>query len=96
MTDIGPGDIVICIDANPDRSACAPLTEGARYRIRFADDARHNGGLEPGVWLEGIISRMGPFGREVFYRASRFRPLRKSDSEIFREMIKIPEREKVI
>lgn len=74
-----------------------PLVKGARYRIRkVIPDACHRLlGRNPGVCLYGMHHPIAPSGNEYNYAIQRFRPLRKSDSEIFREMIKLPKREKV-
>ncbi len=91
MNDIGPGDIVVCVDASnlPDMPS---LVEDWRYRIRWAGLGHYRGKLPWGVRLHGVSGPISE-GLERAYLASRFRPLRKSDSEIFRKMIRLPEKE---
>lgn len=97
MTDIGPGDIVICVDASGIRHV-AQLIEGARYVVRgvWGDGRVYPSSPYPnsrtGVCLVGVINPFTIFGEEKGYCVERFRPLRKSDSKIFREMIKLPEK----
>lgn len=100
MNDIGPGDIVICVDVRGLRPEVVPLTKGARYVVRQVfRKTRQYPSLKPGnggVRLRGITN-LPPedYPIEPVYCLFRFRPINESDSEIFREMIKHPERETV-
>lgn len=95
MTDIGPGDIVICVDAiasGPGRKTT--LVEGSRYVVEqiFPSGMTPHGPCTA-LTLRGIRNpKHVRYAREAGYDIQRFRPLRKSDSEIFREMIKLPEK----
>lgn len=85
MTDIGPGDIVVCVDAvtthNPSRM---PLQEGQRYQVERI--ARSGLGL-----FINCLGWCNECQRRHSFYVSRFRPLHKSDSEIFHKMIKLKE-----
>lgn len=89
MDDIGPGDIVVCVNTNDLDGRCA-LLEGGRYIVRSVFVGWTKYGRTPGVRFRGIINGPGSNG-EGGYRLDRFRPINESDSEIFREMIKIKE-----
>ena len=97
MTEIGPGDIVVCVGAEETRlraPSLAVLVDGARYRVREAETGYDQEAQKetPVVTLAGIVNNKGVRGcREYAYCLSWFRPLRKSDSEIFHKMIKLKE-----
>lgn len=91
MTAIGPGSVVVCVDASNMPPDMFPLRKGARYIVRrlyhdatfFGPGVPHD---EPGIALEGIDNR-NPTGGENLYRLSRFRPIDDSDSQIFRDIL---------
>ena len=94
MDDIGPGDIVVCVNAS-NLEPMFQLAEGASYRIREIDPlsvSLLDGKEGVGILLVGIYNPEPEIGQDdVAYSLSRFRPINESDSEIFREMIKIKE-----
>ena len=94
MTDIGPGDIVVYIAAkDARREELVVLIQDARYRIRKVGPGLDRGTNEtvPTALLEGVLNPRSK-SAEWGYRLDWFRPLRKSDSEEFRKMVKLPKR----
>lgn len=93
MTDIGPGDVVVCVDASGLPPVVTQLNEGARYIVAWIGEGEgYSSDLT--VLLDGIVDR-DEAGNFWGYLACRFRPLNDGDSEQFREMIRdLPVREK--
>lgn len=91
MKDIGPGDVVICLDG--EHIDMKPLTVGARYCVRSMDDGYDmtTGEFGAGLRLEGVVNGGNAAG-EYLYPIESFRPIDDGDAEIFRDMIRLPER----
>ena len=88
---IGPGSIIVCVDASRIPRGYTQLIEGARYLVRAVV---HDLCLMPpsnsrdGVLLRGIQHEPDRNnGKEPAYHLYRFRPIDDSDSEIFRSMV---------
>ena len=93
MTAIGPGSIVVCVDAK-DIERYDPLCEGARYVVR--DICRHHPNIAPrtyptgstcGIYLRGIRGQKQEYGHEACCAIERFRPIDDRDSAIFTQII---------
>lgn len=86
-----PGDVVVCVDAQPCEEGYAPpeLTEGAHYTIfEVGFDQFDN----PGVFLDELESR----GFAGGYLAYRFRHIDKADDTFTEQMRALkPQRGKV-
>ena len=82
----GVGDLVECVDARPPRNPEAPpLALGGIYTVRgFYDPGR---GEPLGLLLEGIYAIVR--GYDVGYCPRRFRPIRKTDISIFRQIVAV-------
>lgn len=76
MNDIGPGDIVICVDA-ANLNGMPQLIKGGTYRVRqvFIGFNGSERSPSPGIYLEGIIGCRCNGVDECGYSLSRFRPL---------------------
>lgn len=95
------GQQVVCVDDHfdhPNRHGFHRPTKGDRYIVReFVPDF----GGEPCIRLSEIINppvvwRGDVFPEELAFKASRFRPIRKTDISIFTAMLnKAPEKERV-
>jgi len=94
MSDIGPGDMVECVDASPRDAYPCPLVEGAIYQV-----ASFN--IDGGVVLKGFsypIFIEGSDGSLVGvegFSPRRFRPLRRPPNPELIESLKRPAREPV-
>lgn len=75
MSNIGPGDLVVCVDASPRQgfrpAPCSFLEEGRYYLIAFAGQFR---GI-PGVLLKGDPNNRMPGYEKTGWHADRFRKL---------------------
>lgn len=95
MTDIKPGDLVVCVDDNwgEHRNETCPI-KGTVYTVR---ELFCIGGVA-GLWLEEIINNprqyLGSFG-EIGFMEKRFRPVRDDSIDIFRELVANPPKELV-
>jgi hypothetical protein len=91
MSAIGPGSIVVCVNASDIRHN-APLNKGARYVVREIVPGHHMRTGERGtsVKLRGIYNGATDSG----YAIERFRPIDERDAEIFERMIAV-EKQKV-
>ena len=93
------GQRVICTNAKPTSAKRKTLgeiypVEGQVYTIRETGRIPCNphGEIEPGVHLEEIVNKpRGYVGgvAEVWFRASRFAPIKKTDISIFLEMLEL-------
>lgn len=88
--DIGPGSVVVCVDASGLEIYKERIFKGSRYRIR---SIRRDGCCRcPGrtacdsFILYGFYER-NVFGAEYTYCPRRFRPIDDGDAAIFRAMI---------
>jgi len=73
--DIGPGDVVVCVDASPLHNSLPPLNEGGVYRVEHLIGADPSGHL--GLKLVGMPTTPRGFG----YRLSRFRKLNDGEDD---------------
>ena len=100
------GQKVVCINGKPMRPRKYPdethPTEGQIYTIRNVGNVLCDAGVEPAVRLEEIVNtpRLYRLGHgvdgmdELWFRASRFAPIKKTDISIFLKMLE-PVKEKV-
>lgn len=85
MTDIKPGDLVVCVDDRPSgivpyRGEALPV-KGTVYTIR---DLHPDGDA---IWLVEIINPIVVYRFcELSFRIFRFRPVRDEDIAIFRKL----------
>jgi hypothetical protein len=90
--DLAPGDLVVCVDASVHGKTRHPgkglLKVGAIYTVRgltYSDRQK-----EQGVYLQEIHLPLYRDGSEYGFKLSRFRPVRKSSIQVFREMLVSP------
>jgi hypothetical protein len=78
------GDVVVCIDATPARGS---VEETARLEMRrmytIRGITRHGGIQVEGAILEGRNN----YGEESGWHYRRFRPVRKTDISVFRDLV---------
>lgn len=84
MSDIQPGDVVVCINAKPDRidPKAALLAEGRTYRVAVVGD--------PGNGVHCVAFRClrsDEPNKGYAWNAARFRKIRPADPE-FIELVK--------
>lgn len=91
MTAIGPGSIVVCVNAKtPHNQNAMPLREGCRYVVSCVVQRSFSEGFE----LRGVSGWCNECQREHTFHVNRFRPIDDSDSAIFRSII-APVKDKV-
>ena len=107
MWDVKPGDLVVCVDDAPSKlparcrsiTSLCPLSSGQIYVVRKVGTTSkryvHGSGI-PSIWLEEIV-RPVTFRDEgePGYRLDRFRPVSKTNTELFRNLVApVPTRQK--
>lgn len=87
MTDIGPGDLVVCVD---DSQGSDPVitypVRGMIYTVRELD---HTPG-DPAIYLCEIVNPLRHYLQgycEAAFLLRRFRPIRKPSIEILRKAV---------
>ncbi len=91
MTDIGPGDKVICVDDGNQllREGDVSIVCGKIYTVR---DIIPDWFGARGLLLEGIQNPSTSFACERGYAINRFRPIRDDDIQIFRDIEANPDK----
>lgn len=93
MKDIGPGDLVRCVDA---AGACGGLVAGNVYRVRSVRQKHCQSG-PVAIYLEEILRPTGLrccsacgalYVTETAYRSRRFVPIDDSALDVFRSAIR--------
>jgi hypothetical protein len=82
MSDIGPGDLVVCVDAKPDRidPLAHLLTEGRVYRVHRAGSRVPDG--VPSVAFRALPSNVPGMGWA--FNVIRFRKIDAADEQFTR------------
>jgi hypothetical protein len=93
------GQKVMCVDGKPRKNGMCRHTDevlinvGSIYTVREIIDARGHGCDEDALLLEEIrnpirvyVTPAGPERTEVYFFASRFRPLRTANIDVFTKM----------
>lgn len=91
---MGKGDLVVCVDAQPNKTEMDGLKSGAVYTLREVNRFCHTDGSNNGVWLQEIV-RPSFRGVEIAYFAHRFRPVDENRLAIFREALAPAPRKRV-
>lgn len=108
MSRFGIGDLVVCVDDDPDSyrvpgleyeaHSLDGLERGRVYTVRgFYDGSSpiHNEMWQRGyVYLEEIV-RPELYGLDPLYANGRFRPVKKTDISVFTQMLVSPPKQKV-
>ena len=96
----GIGQKVLCVDGKPRKAGMCSQTDevlvavGSIYTVREVIDTRGHGYDEDALLLEEIrnpvrvyVTPAGPVRTEVYFFASRFRPLRTTHIDVFTKML---------
>lgn len=94
-----PGQHVVCVDdteqSSPQSVGIKPVIKGTVYTVRDFLNATPWGG-DLGVRLGEIINPLHPkWGCEYGYLISRFRPLKDSRLDVFRQHLVSPPKERI-